>query len=288
MNDSLFSSAFSLPHLGAIVVTGPDARTYLQGQLSFDMDTLTPSRMELASCNSSQGRVQALLWMIERPEAVVLILPIEMVDMTVARLRKYVLRSKAKIESAANRWVIGGSFTHLDAAPRTHRQQADLSLVAWPGSTGRTLLVAPSDSSLRDDPSSQERWRLADIEAGLPQVYAPTHERFVAQMLNVDLLEGISFQKGCYTGQEIIARTHFRGTVKRRMLRFSASCPRPAPGTRVVGADGEHAGDVVDAAGTSAGCELLAVVSLDRLGSPLHVNEAALEQLTLPYELNRE
>ena len=84
-------------------------------------------------------------------------------------------------------------------------------------------------------------WRLAGIRAGLPQVYPQTHEAFVAQMLNLDLLGGVSFEKGCYTGQEIIARTHFRGAVKRRMFRFESAGPPPAPATRIVAGIGSSA-----------------------------------------------
>lgn len=285
MNESLPASAFTLPHLGTISVHGADARAYLQGQLSFDMDSLAAARMELASCNSSQGRVQAVLWMIQRTDAILLVLPAELLDATAGRLRKYVMRSRVKVESAADRFVIGGTFDPAVGAPRAHTQHGDVSLIAWPGSEPRTLVIAPLPSSLRVDPQAQQRWRLADIDAGLPQVYAATHEHFVAQMLNIDLLQGISFEKGCYTGQEIIARTHFRGTVKRRMLRFAASCSPPAPGSRVVGGDGTHAGDVVDAVATAQGCELLAVVSLDRMGGELRIGEAALVRLPLPYEL---
>jgi len=112
-----------------------------------------------------------------------------------------------------------------------------------------------------------------------------THESFVAQMLNLDLIGGISFEKGCYTGQEIIARAHFRGTVKRRMFRFGAVCTPPVPGTRVLAA-GAHAGEVVDAVATGTGCELLAVVSLAHKDSALTLDSnpaVTLEQLPLPY-----
>ncbi len=118
----------------------------------------------------------------------------------------------------------------------------------------------------------ETQWRLAEIRSGLPQVLPETHESFVAQMLNLDLLSGISFDKGCYTGQEIIARTQYRGAIKRRMFRFSAACPPPQPGTRILQGD-QHAGDVVDAAATPEGCELLAVVSLAQ-------RDAALELAT--------
>ena len=92
-------------------------------------------------------------------------------------------------------------------------------------------------------------------------------------MLNLDLLGGISFEKGCYTGQEIIARTHFRGAIKRRMFRFECACPPPAPGTRSPRGE-QHAGDVVDAAATSTGCELLAVISLAQQDAELELETA--------------
>jgi folate-binding protein YgfZ len=118
-------------------------------------------------------------------------------------------------------------------------------------------------------------------------VYPQTHEAFVAQMLNLDLLGGISFEKGCYTGQEIIARAHFRGTVKRRMFRFAANCAPPSPGTRVLAGE-QHAGDVVDAAATAEGCELLAVISLAQLQETLHLDgqqNSTLQPSPLPYEV---
>jgi folate-binding protein YgfZ len=115
----------------------------------------------------------------------------------------------------------------------------------------------------------------------LPQVYPETHEAFVAQMLNLDLLGGVNFEKGCYTGQEIIARTHFRGAIKRRMFRFGYVGEPPLPGTRVLAGE-QHAGDVVDAA---AG-ELLAVINLAQQDAELKLdNGGQLKKLPLPYAL---
>jgi len=133
----------------------------------------------------------------------------------------------------------------------------------------------------------EPEWRLAGIRAGLPQVYPETHEAFVAQMLNLDLLGGVSFEKGCYTGQEIIARTHFRGAIKRRMFRFECASPPPAPAARILAGD-QHAGDVVDAAPTSEGCELLAVISLAQQDAVLELQThrgVHLRKLPLPYPL---
>lgn len=284
MKDSTTVAATRLEQVGVICATGTDARSYLQGQLSFDMERLTAQRLELASCNSAQGRVQAVLWLVERSDCIALLLPTSMIDTVVARLRKYTLRAKVKIDPAAERLAVFDAGSEPTAPPRSHVESDGISLIAWPGAQRRLMLASPAHTAVVDS-SRQHAWHLADIRAGLPQVYPPTHETFVAQMLNLDLLEGISFEKGCYTGQEIIARTHFRGTVKRRMFRFSAACAPPAPATRV-SAGGQHAGDVVDAAATENGCELLAVVTLAQADAVLELDGAAgvrLERLSLPY-----
>lgn len=287
MSEILPFPTCALPRFGSIHVSGADAREFLQGQVSFDMQRLTPQRMELASCSSSQGRVQAILWMIERADGILLIQPAELVEPTIVRLRKYVMRAKAKIESGAGRFTIGGATTTDEGtAPRTHVETDGVSIVRWPSTTTYSLIIAPAAASLQDDPGFADAWHRADIRAGLPQVYSPTHEMFVAQMLNVDLLDGISFEKGCYTGQEIIARTHFRGTVKRRMVAFRSAGPAPSPGARILSA-GTHAGEVVDAVSTQDGCELLAVIALAELQKELTLADtgAVLNRMPMPYEV---
>lgn len=310
-----------LEHLGSLLVHGSDAASYLQGQLSFDMNQLTSARLELAACNSPQGRVQAVLWMVKRGDGIALILPAALLDSTLQRLRKYVLRAKVAIESGRERFALydatGSALVtasvlpetpgaHLEVGGTDDAASSAVSLIRWPGGTGtsgsppvggfaapRVLMLAPAVllpelGTAVIDPVAEHAWRLADLQAGLPRLHPQTQEAFVAQMLNVDLLGGINFEKGCYTGQEIIARTHFRGAVKRRMLRFRAECPPPAPATRVVTADGTHAGDVVDAIDTNGGCELLAVISLSRLDTPLALADLAgssLTRLALPYEV---
>ena len=233
--------------LGTLLVSGADARSFLQGQLSADIDTLTSTRPLPSSCNSAQGRVQAVVWLVERSEGIALILPASLTESIATRLRKYVLRSKVRID-------------------------------AWPAA-----IELPEGHPYREPD-----WRLAGIRAGLPQVYPETHEAFVAQMLNLDLLGAVSFDKGCYTGQEIIARTHFRGAIKRRMFRFECAGPPPAPRTRVLVGE-QHAGDVVDAAATRDGCELLAVISLAQQDAELELESnrgVRLKKLPLPYALD--
>jgi folate-binding protein YgfZ len=287
-----FSHQHRLGQLATICVAGADARTFLQGQLSFDIDRLTQQRAELACCNSAQGRVQAITWLVERSDCLVLLLPASMMDSTIARLRKYVLRAKVKIESGTDRLVAYAVDSHLARdQPLRHLEHGAASLINWPAAngSGRTLMLAAPADSVAVDGAISEAWHLGDIRAGLPQVYSQTHELFVAQMLNLDLLSAISFDKGCYTGQEIIARTHYRGSIKRRMFRFVADCPPPAPATRIV-VDGAHAGDVVDSAATPEGCEFLAVVGLQHAEGVLHLDgqgEVELRRAGLPYVIPR-
>jgi len=272
--------------LAAIMVTGADARTYLQGQLTADLDKLVTNRVQLACCNSPQGRVQAVFWILARTDGLAMVLPAALVDSTVARLRKYVLRAKAKIEpaSALQVGVVPRSALPADVTlpeAGSHHEIGGVSYFTLPGVDDVLVLGALSAAP---DAAREHQWHLSQVRAGLPQVYPETHEAFVAQMLNIDLLGGVSFEKGCYTGQEIIARAHFRGTIKRRMFLFHSPGPAPVPGTRVLAGE-QHAGDVVDAAATDDGSEVLAVISLAQLNSELRIDgqDGSLRRVPMPY-----
>lgn len=303
MTRTMVHSLFKpLDSLVPIRVSGADARAFLQGQLSNDVAGLDAGHCQLASVNSAQGRVQAVITLVPAGDALIMLVPATMATGVLQRLRKYVLRSKVQFTDPQADYVVRSATTAALAAaglPCPARSgeclhQGTVTVVRWhdpdpdPDATARYLLLGPAaDLPALNTDSADDDWQLADIRAGLPQVLPETHESFVAQMLNLDLLGGISFTKGCYTGQEIIARTHYRGAIKRRMLRFAANCAPPPPGTRVLEGDAP-AGEVVDAAATPAGCELLAVVSLAQkdaaltLASP-HVT--ALASLPLPYAI---
>lgn len=279
-----------LQHLSAILVGGPDAVSFLQGQLSADVSSLAAQGLLLASCNSAQGRVQATPWLVRRSDGIALIVPTSMVEMTTLRLRRYVLRSKVTIEPTPAHLTLT-LLAQQDAPvtvsePAGHREHEGASYVRFPGHDA--IVRASAHAGGDTDDELALAWRLDDIRAGLPQIYPATHEAFVAQMLNIDLLGGIGFQKGCYTGQEIIARAHYRGAVKRRMFRFSAPGSAPPAGARVL-VGGQHAGDVVDAVDTAAGCELLAVVSLASVDQQLTVETSPggmLQRMPMPYEVD--
>jgi folate-binding protein YgfZ len=246
----------SLADPGVVRVQGADAVRFLQGQVSNDVALLAPGNSMLAGLHNPQGRVIALLRLVlAGADDVLAVLPRELAAPVVARLSKYVLRAKAKVTDAS----------------------ADSETRALP------VLATVSEELAAHSAAAR-------IAAGVPQVYAATSEQFVAQMLNLDAIGAISFTKGCYTGQEVIARAHYRGRVKRRMQRFRTS----AAATLAIGDTGKlrdgRAFRVVEAANLADGrCEFLAVAPVGRddeqaeASAPGSVLDA--EALPLPYTL---
>jgi folate-binding protein YgfZ len=226
-----------LLHLGALRFTGSDAVNFLQGQVSNDTRRLEQSQSMLAAYSSPQGRVLALMHLMPHSSGIVAILPRELVSQSVETLRKYVLRSKVKIEDASESVSVAGTrgMHPLERAgispPPSNSgyiEKDGVGIAAVNRDPGRYWVIGAAqrlaERGLAGGPDQTDQferdWRLADIRAGLPQIYLPTRETFVAQMLNLDLLDGISFSKGCYTGQEIIARTQHLGRIKRRLYRL--------------------------------------------------------------------
>jgi len=223
-------AATPLPDLGAIRVQGADALKFLQGQLSNDTQQLSATRSQLSGLHSAQGRVIALLRLVlVAPDDVLAVLPRELAELVAMRLGKYVLRAKAKVTDASADW----RFYGITEEPATGALPQELDAQARQGSSfilryglGRWLLVSPaSEAPPARLLSNRDRWDALGIASGFPEVYSVTSEAFVAQMLNLDVIGAIAFDKGCYTGQEIIARAHYRGRVKRRMHRFRTRTP---------------------------------------------------------------
>jgi tRNA-modifying protein YgfZ len=250
---------------GLLRFRGPDAAKFLQGQLSNDMTALAADQFMLAGLHNPQGRVLALL-QLAAPETdhIVALLPAELAELTLATLHRYVLRAKLTISNESNAAALAALAAQFPAAAQ----------------------------------ALQPAVRARAIAAGLPQVYAATRGTFVAQMLNLDCVAGISFTKGCYTGQEIIARAHYRGRIKRRMQRFEAATLMAlAPGQSVILSDGRTA-QIVDAVDRADGhTEFLAVAAIPSgaeaafiVGGPAEPPAAAAPQLAcrplpLPYAL---
>jgi tRNA-modifying protein YgfZ len=212
---------------GLLHFRGIDSAKFLQGQLSNDMRSLGNTSWLLAGLHNPQGRVLALLRLLApAPDHVVALLPAELAEVIATALRRFVLRAKVTISADADAAALA------QLAPRA---------------PAAMLSVAAGAHAL-------------DIAAGVPQVYAASSGMFVSQMLNLDCIGAISFDKGCYTGQEIIARTHYRGRMKRRMQRFTSTGPVALmPGQDVLLGDG-RAAQIVDAVTRADGrTEFLAV-----------------------------
>jgi folate-binding protein YgfZ len=289
--------------------SGPDNLSFLQGQLSNDTNRLTAGAPLLAAYSTPQGRVVAVLHLLPHSSGVVAILPREIVLPTVERLRKYVLRAKVRIEDVSDQFAVFGR-NGVDASPADGLPAPDAEHAYverdgigvarlgsgnnrhWVIGTAQDLTRQGMVSQPAEEPRMQHAWRLADIRAGLPQIYAATREMFVAQMLNLDLIDGISFTKGCFTGQEIIARTQHLGRIKRRLHRL-----RLPAGTWVVGqavhlTDG-RSGRLTELAAGGAEFEALAVLTLETGSAAAGASTAAAEgstlvdatELPLPYSL---
>jgi len=291
------SASGRLSHLGVLRFSGPDALSFLQGQISNDTNRLADRSSLFAAYSSPQGRVLALIYLLPHSSGIAAIVPRELLASTMERLKKFVLRAKVKIEDAGDDLLVGGFHGEaalrnfglpIPDAPGRYVEHNGIGIAAVGTEHRYWVIGAAADPALAPTAATQpERdWRLADIHAGLPQVYSSTSEAFVAQMLNLDLLDGISFTKGCYTGQEIIARTQHLGRIKRRLFRLGLPDGDWQVGQALQLTDGRQ-GRIVEVIATGAQAEALAVLNLepgaDNETPPASAVSATL--LPLPYAL---
>jgi folate-binding protein YgfZ len=262
----------TLDRFGLLAFTGEDARAFLQGQLSCDVAGLAPDAVTPGSYNTPKGRMLATFLLWADVDGYRMLLPRTLCEPIRKRLAMFVLRSKVKAEdvTAAHRlYGLSGGDPADVCAPLGVAAPAQAYRVATAtGNTAvrldasRVLLVTPANGSLAATAQNDDAWTLADIRNGLPWVLPETQEQFVPQTANLDLIGGVSFSKGCYPGQEIVARMHYLGRLKERMLHAHVDAAPPAPGTRLYSAafGTQAAGTVVNAApAPDGGSELLAV-----------------------------
>lgn len=281
-----------LSHYAVIRARGADTEKFLQGQLTSDVRALDGTRSQLSAYCSAKGRALAIMRLFRRGEDYCLVLHSSLLEPTLSRLRKYILMSKVTLEAASD-WVHVGYVdpqgdeelgTVLGCALPTSidgtAQCNDVTVVRVPGAGARFELIGVIDKlqplwqqlATAATPVGPNAWDYLDIEAGIPCVYPETMEAFVPQMINLDLLGGISFKKGCYTGQEVVARTHYLGKLKRRMFRlYCEDSTPPAPGTSIFNTalrGDESSGTVVRAASAlNGGSDMLAVLQLEAIAS---------------------
>ncbi len=272
-----------LSHFGLIRAGGPDARSFLQGQLTNDIDAVTPELAQFGSYCNPKGRMLGSFWIFQRDEDLYLQLPTERLASILQRLRMFVLRSDVTLDDASHelaRFGLSGDCAEnlLPFAPTADKAcltRDRITIIRLPGDRPRFELVGPPDTlaghweRLRDNAqqTGAEFWSLMDIRAGMPNVFEDTSEAFVPQMANLQLIEGVSFTKGCYTGQEVVARMQYLGKLKRRMYHARIdSHQAPARGAEVFSPSSDSAqgaGRIVDvAASPEGGYEVLAVAQI--------------------------
>lgn len=291
-----------------LLVKGPDAGKFLQGQVTCDVKELNePVTRFGAQCNP-KGRILLSFRALQmNNETIALRLPASMMESAQKTLGKYIVFSKAKLQDGGNDFVLFGLFGDSAAAvASTFFQQLPTTYEGWIEKDGSYLIqlaanrfecwvaTATVDSFLdaiekQTQKVSADEWQLLDIAAGIGEVYPESYELFTPQELNYQLVNGINFRKGCYTGQEIVARLHYRGKLKRHMYRFEYKNDQiPPPGTTIINSlSGQNAGTVVMAAPNQEGkIELLASL-LDEQIDQAKVESATekLSQLSLPYAI---
>lgn len=300
-----------MAHFGLLKVSGEDAQTFLQNLLSNDIRDVNGSRVQLTSLNNAKGRMMASLWVWKTADDYLLQLPRGLLETIRKKLSMYVLRAKVKISDVSDAFVcIGLAGVHAEAALQKiypNLPQQTLDVVQHDSDTllrrdaQRFQIITTVEraaalwQSLRPSatPAGSPCWDWLDIRAGVPFVLPATQESFVPQMLNFEVIGGVNFKKGCYPGQEVVARMHYLGTPKKRMfLAHVAGDVSPQAGDELFGEglEGQSCGTVVHAtAAADGGFDLLAVVQTASYeSSPVHLGSAVgapLQFQVLPYAL---
>jgi hypothetical protein len=296
--------ASELPLLGLLSCSGDDARAFLHAQLTSDIAGLNESEARLAGWCSAKGRLLATLLVVPHGREFLLQVPRELAPAVARRLSMFILRAKAKLADASDAWmqfgVWGAGAGDRLAALGFAVPQGPMRVAAAEGgivvqvAAQRYLLLAPAAQRARvaaiAGPTDANAWALAEIRAGRPQVVLATQDQFVPQMVNFERLGAVDFKKGCYPGQEIVARTQYRGVLKRRMVHARVAAPAVAGDELFADAlPGQASGVVANAAAApEGGSELLAVAQIGALegAQPIRLRAPdgpALELLPLPY-----
>lgn len=210
--------------LSLIEVTGADAASFLQGQFSNDVATIGQLQCQLNAYCTPKGRMLALIKLIRHGDDFWLVVPTELAEPLTKRLKMFVLRAAVCIEMKPQTTLIG-LLGGDDGLRHTDMDAAGIVRIPIDGIHPRQLLLGAKQamatwlhSCQYTHESQDDLWRLCDILSGIPQIYPQTVEQFIPQTLNLDLLDGLSFTKGCYPGQEIVARLRYLGKLKQRML----------------------------------------------------------------------
>ncbi|MGX1173552.1 CAF17-like 4Fe-4S cluster assembly/insertion protein YgfZ [Pseudomonas sp. R151218B TE3479] len=305
-----FAFFCTLSHEGVLAVRGVDASKFLQGQLTCNLDYLSDNRASLGARCTQKGRMQSSFRILLEGDGVLMAMATELLEPQLADLKKYAVFSKSKLTDESAAWVRFGlenadnalAGLGLELPSDTDSVVRHEALIAIRVSPGRAELWAPAEQAqaLRTRLGAElaeadlNPWLLGQVRAGIGQVMPTTRELFIPQMLNLQAVGGVSFKKGCYTGQEIVARMQYLGKLKRRLYRLQLDASElPEPGTALFSpTHGSSIGEVVIAARGEGNIELLAVLQAEAAEDDnLHLGALEgprLQLLDLPYELDRD
>ncbi|SCK55939.1 hypothetical protein VAR608DRAFT_5787 [Variovorax sp. HW608] len=235
MTSVVLNGVTALSHLGVIRAEGPDAASFLHGQLTQDFALLDAAEARLAALCTAKGRaIASFIGIRPQPDRILLVCSRDILAATLKRLSMYVLRAKAKLGDASDEFVLYGlagtalAANDVDPAslPRRSIAVGDAHAVTLYPSDGvpRALWIAPAGSSTPEGPALDPAlWQWSEVRSGIVTLSSRVVEAFVPQMINYESVGGVNFKKGCYPGQEVVARSQFRGTLKRRTYLVQAS-----------------------------------------------------------------
>ena len=293
-----------LRHWGVIAADGPEAAHFLHQQLTQDLILLPEGQARLAGFCNAKGRLQASFVAIKtQSDQVLLVLPLALLERTLKRLRLFVLRAKVQLSDASAQWTLRGLLGQ-DAQASAHLPpwqtqsnapgvwQVALPPAQWDSPIWpRALWLGQATAPAPEPTAHDDLWTWSDVAAAVPLLDEAVFEAFVPQMLNYESVGGVNFKKGCYPGQEVVARSQFRGTLKRRMARVHSPVALASGQAVFTPTDAEQAcGTVVLAAPRpdGQGWDALVSATLESVATGWHLGEPNGPPLThagLPYPL---
>jgi hypothetical protein len=298
--------------LGLILVNGDDAESFLQNQLSNDISHIDETRFQLSSYSTAKGRMLSIFQVVRISNGFILITPITMVETLLQRLQMFVIQANVSLANASDHFARFALQTdnkdiikHPDLPELEGRVIQNDNLISLQlGSLDQQkrylVLCLSADEAISMWNEFKQHlqvadfaaWRLSQIKSGIPTIYPQTSEEFVLQMANLDLLEGVSFKKGCFPGQEIIARMHYLGKLKRRLFLTSfktGKCPMPGDDIIARGAESpDGSGKVVDAViGDEGTCYCLYIAQIKKATNNelclMDQSQVAITSINMPY-----
>ena len=312
-----------LSSLAVVEIVGDDAQEFFQAQVCNDLKSMAANEMQINGYCNPKGRLLALFTVFAQDDGYRVILPADVAPAFAKRLQMFVLRAKVSVQirddlvcsgivtnaitdgsSTEHEQLMGiGDLPELPDAQMRISDSGSVQLLRWHDSESSTpeqslqarylCIGTPSQlSSLWEDKrfthTGWHYWRWLDINAGVPNVFAASVEQFIPQMLNMQHINALSFKKGCYPGQEIVARMQYLGKLKKHMkhVRLPGETKAPSPGDVLASDANNNAGQVVDAVVDEQGVNILAVVNIETPVADIKLHEQSLHEAPLPYALN--